>query len=231
MYKKALLLGVGALALSAGSYAAPLANTDIIANWTAQDDPVTGVNNGLWNVSGTSVSNGGNRTGALISDFSSTGDFSFSSTITPVGDDDLFSLAFGWQDSDNTYLLGWGGGGVSSWGNWNGIQLSRFDSGVATDLVSQATNWSAGTYTLEVGRSGQNIFASITQGVNTIFSASVVDTTYMTGNVGFQTWSQFAQFDQNDFTDSSGQVSIPSVMALFTLGLVGMGAARRKRAL
>ena len=203
--------------------AAPISPSDIISNWSSERDPVSNGNSANWSQSGSVITNGGNLTGALVSDISTSGDFTFSSTIRTLNDNDLMGLVFGWQDPDNTYLLSWGGGGVGA--AWNGIQLTRFSANNAVDLVSQTGNWTVGAnYDFSVGRVGNSIVASIVQGASTVFSASIVDTTVMGGAFGFQTWSQ-----ETLFATSNARLTTVPEPGTLALGMLGLLATLRKR--
>ncbi|WP_303288974.1 PEP-CTERM sorting domain-containing protein [Marinobacter sp. SS5-14b] len=222
---------VGASLVGSSLQAALISESDIIADWSSEKTVVYDItNNANWSASGNAITNGGNYNGALVSDFESAGNFTFSTLVKGINDNDYMGVVFGWQDSNNSYGLGWNGGGLGSTYSFNGIGLYKEVGGVRTILASDATTWSSGVaYDFEVGRSGSNIFASIKQGESTIFSASIADTAFMSGKVGFDTLSQEAMFGsgKTDYSEAA-TVPEPGTLALLGLGLAGITVSRRK---
>jgi len=217
-------------ASSSMANAVPISETNIINNWTSAASPIGNSNNNIWSQSGNTVTNSNNTIGSLISDFTQSTDFTFSTQIRANNDNDLMGLVFGWQDMDNTYMLSWGGGGVPGIG-YNGIYLTSEVGGVRTNMAFSSNLWSIGvTYDFTVGRTGDTIFASIDQGATNLFTANYVDTSFLSGNVGFTTYSQDSSFGFGNTDYSTRTVPEPSILALMIAGLIGfVGLARRKQ--
>lgn len=201
-----------------------ISETDIISDWSATTSLVVNSSSARWGLSNNTISNGGNRNGSLVSDFVSVGDFTFSASIRPSGDNDYVGLVFGWQDNNNAYGFGWGGGGV---GSLNGISLFKEVAGVRTRLVSNTLSWTSNvTYDFTVGRSGNDIFARISQAGAMLFSVNLADQAFTQGNVGFDSYSQTVSFNNVNYITSS--TSEPASFLIFALGLAGLGFVRRK---
>ena len=82
------------------------------SKWLHLAGPSNDRNTGTWvGLHGQSPEKKGNSSGALVSDFSLSGDFLFSGfmtpTITEYDDNDIIGLVFGWQNEQNHYRLGW----------------------------------------------------------------------------------------------------------------------------
>lgn len=232
MKLKVLALAGLVLAGMAGQLEAGfIAESDVFNNWSRQADFITNANSANWALSGTTIRVTNNGSGALISDFTQTADFSFSTSIQANGDNDLMGIVFGWQDQNNTYGLTWGGGGVGS--QLNGIHLFREVAGVRTSLASLGGNWASNAvYGFSVARNGGNLSVAITSTQNntTLFSQVVSDSTFLTGMVGFDVYSQAATFSfgNTQFSQVS-DVPEPTSIAMWGLGALGLTFARRKR--
>ena len=223
---------VGLSLVGSSLQAALISESDIISDWSSETTLLYDIQSTAnWGASGNTIANGGNMHGALVSDFSSVGDFGFRTSVRANDrDNDYMGIVFGWQDSDNSYGLGWGGGGVGSLYGFDGIGLYKEVDGVRTILASDAAVWRSGiVYGFEVGRSGNDIFASITQGGSTIFSARIADAAFMSGKVGFDTFSQSASFGfgRTDYSEAT-PVPEPGSLALLGLGIAGITLSRRK---
>lgn len=82
------------------------------ANWLKLAAPSNDRNTGTWvGLHSQSPEKKGNSSGALVSDFTLSGDFLFSGFMTPTivefDDNDIIGLVFGWQDPQNHFRLGW----------------------------------------------------------------------------------------------------------------------------
>src|SRR5262249_15157257 len=120
--------------------------TEALANWSKVEDPYAHFNVDWWKVTGANSENldydnvppgrAADPIGqALVSNFTVTGDFTFSARVTSLHtDDDIFGLVFGYKDSNNHYRLSWDGGGFEEVDNHRGLHLVREVGGVATVL-------------------------------------------------------------------------------------------------
>ena len=212
--------------VGAQAFAGAITSASIVSNWTSGTNVSVGGNNGAWALSGTSVSSNGNRTGSLTSDFTAAGDYSFSTDITNITDNDLSGILFGFQDAANSYGLTWGGGGV---GSFNGIQLFKEVAGVRTNLAFQGGNWIGNRrYNFSIQRTGSQIKATILDTVlnSNVFMTTVNDSTFLSGKVGFETWSQNATFGQGNSTDfTTNAVPEPTSLGIFGMifGMLAFG--------
>lgn len=221
-----LLLVLGARASEAN--AGLISPVDIHANWIRDGEIDQGINNDFYLLDSLNRIATGNTYGTLISDFSVAGDFSFSTTVEPVDDNDIFGIVFGWQDVQNTYALTWGGGGGLN--PSSGISFRKLVGGGNTVLDSSADLWVAGTsYQLTASRSGSLLSVSIASGSTTIFSSSVNDTTFLSGSVGFNVWSQRTLWTETSIMPEPNPVPEPSSIALLGMGVAGLGSYRMRR--
>ena len=180
------LLGVFLLGAAGFAAAATISVNDILSDWTQTHDFLTNTSDAIWQNSSGDLWNGGNRHGTIVSDFTTVSAYSFSARLRSLGDNDLMGLVFGWQDFDNTYSLTWGGGG----GSYDGIHIYKEVSGSRISLASSTVLWSPNIwYDFSVAKSGSQYSLSIDQGSTNIFSATVTDSAFATGNVGLHTAS------------------------------------------
>lgn len=222
---------IGAIALlSATSVQAVVVDTSL---WTTAPSPAYGGGpTGLTSAGGNQAVQNSNSYGTIVSDFTFTGDFNFSGSMTPTtavfNDNDILGLVFGWQDESNHYRLGWEQGGYNDISGASGMFLVRELAGVSTILFQQEAFWSDNvTYNFIVGRAGNDISFNL-GGI----AQSFTDTTFMSGNVGFYTESQTAMFGglASAPTPPGSSVPEPTILALMGLGLAGIGWKRQKAA-
>lgn len=189
---------------------------DLLASWTPEPAPQWNQANEAteWVVVPGGVAQLQNGADSRISDFGYSGDFDFMGLFRAIQepdgdqDDDNFGVVFGWQDESNHYRLGWEGGGFGDNGDEfdpfvdegatgaHGIWLVREQGGVGTILFElPGVFWTPETaYGFSVSRSGDEIEFEITEGVVVIASATVVDTTFPSGSIGFYVESQEVEF-------------------------------------
>lgn len=226
-------------------HAASISTTDILSNWTAGNDAISGGTDGSWVNSGGNLSGTGNHRGSIISDFTAALDYSFSATSNP-GDNDTFSVLFGWTDANNHYRVSWsddyGESGTEpntvSFGQ-AGFRVVKVSSGINTLLYSSGTDYtSANNYSIKVQATSGGGFGVIgrNETTNTVLeNQSFTDSTFTSGKVGFNHlyMSNSTWFDV-DFTQGTtvppSAVPLPASLPLLAFGFGAIGLmARRKR--
>ncbi len=171
-----------------------------------------------------------NGYGSLISDFSLSGDFVYSGTVTPTfsatgyNDNDTLGIVFGWADIENHYRLGWTQPG-NLFDNGTGDQgmfLVREQGGVSTSLFQIDNFWDDNiAYDFVIERSGSNISFDLNGVMQTIS-----DTSFMSGMVGVYSESQSVSFTNL----AVNTVPEPTTILLFGIGLLGFAGVSRKKA-
>ena len=228
--RRALTLAALVAATLVPASAVPITGATIIADWTRGPDPTTGQPFDNWIAIGAGVRYTVASQGqAIFSDFTTAGDYTFTSRVTGLSGDDMFGLVFNYTDSSNGYWLAFTGGPIFG---RNGILFTREVGGTETALFANAAlNWATGqAYDLTVGRSGNTIFFNIDQvGVGNVAAFSIVDTTFLGGSVGLFTASQDADFVNIDFSTQMAPVPEPSSGLLLLSALAGLIYFRRKR--
>jgi hypothetical protein len=201
----------------------------IINNWTPTPSPINGVNNVVWSAVGDQVHADANHTGALMSDFATVGDFTFSGTMTAVdlADNDTMGFVFNFQDSSNNYRLSFAGGSsYTSTKEHYGVVVVREVAGSDTYLASDDyLEWTPGvTYDFSVTRQGQTLDILLSDASGTIFTANLNDSTFTSGRVGLQVYGQ-----ETNFSDIHCSV-VPEPGGMFIWSLLGLmlAAARVK---
>lgn len=134
------------------------------------------------------------------------GDFTLSAVVNITGTastwDDA-ALVFGFQDTNNYYYVS-----LCESNNTTIKGIFKVVAGSPTELADITATIASGTdYTLEVQRSG----ASINVLLDSTQIASVSDSTFTSGKVGFGSYNDAAQFDDLDVTGTvSNQVAAPT---------------------
>jgi len=212
-----------------------ISSADVINDWTSGGSAIDGVTNGVWQQSGISVVGTGNHVGSLVSDFSTSGNFSFS-LDTRARDDDLFGLMWGVQDLSNHYRFSWGlqrhDSGTSGWNGGGGFRIFKEVGGATTQLFSSNSTYVIGqNYNLNVTGTGSgfNVMITNTTTNSSIFNQSIADTTFTSGKVGIHEWYQGGSNVWSNFDITT--VPEPSTLAIFGLGLMGLASRRFKKTL
>ncbi len=208
--------------------------TEAFDNWTREASPWRdSVNEDAWTVSGSQLQYTHNVGQSLISDFSLSGDFNFTSRIQSLdGDDDRFGLLFGYQDSQNNYRFSWEGdftnGGVSEADGSRGLSLIREVNGTSASLFNLSSNWLRNTpYDITVSRVDDAIGFEVKDLSGSIVaSTSVVDTTFTEGKLGLWNTSQRTGYSNIEVDVGS----VPEPTGLLAIAIVGVGLCLRRRA-
>ncbi len=228
--------------------AVPFSATQLLNEWTQENNPHSDSNTGAWGQSnGTLISP---DSGLLLSDFVVNGDFTFSGRMrTTSADDDIMGFTFGFQDSANNYRFAWdsfdnnsgfgdglGTNGVSNVsaipGGVHGIRLLKevasnntfhFQDPGPNGARQYERNVS---YDFVVQRQGNNVSFTLDEvGGGNLVNINFNDSTFLNGRLGLYTSSQPALFENIDI--EIGSVPEPSSILLF--GLAAGFLALRKR--
>jgi hypothetical protein len=234
MFFRVALFLVGAAIASSNATAGQITATEIVNNWPEGPTPLDGGPSLLPLITWTVV-NGGiettNGSGMLSSNFSLSGDFTFSLWIQPItpefADNDLFGVAFGFQDLSNNYRFGWGAGGYRDTGvggtGADGLYLVKEAGGVGSILYNDANlRWENNVeYDVTVFRSGSDIGFSVIRVSDSqlIAAQTVSDSMFTEGQVGIWVESQTTRFSNFDVSS----VPEPSGIWLLAIGLSCLG--------
>lgn len=215
--------------LTAGAASAATTSAQT-ANWTAAPDPIAGYQTGSFSASSDEVLMGSNGYRSHVSDVTTSGDFTYTGTMRATTDDDIMGVVFGYQDPSNTFYLSWNGGGV---GTNSGLRLVREESGVANVLYSVPSNtWTGRTdYDFSITVAAGNISFSITEGSNTIASATVAAGGSTDGKLGVFVYSNYTNFTDlaYDLTPGTTAVPLPAGAPLLIAGIGAFAALRRRK--
>ncbi len=251
MEKSRLLCAVSACVMSlftCQSFGAVISAGTILSDWTQlAAHPARNTSQGSWSQSGAELV--GPNVGAIISDFSTSGGFSFSTTVKP-NDDDTMGLLWGYQDNENNYRISWGadfgedgvgapvgqGFGAtcsgSTAGPCDGFKVIKEVGGVSSVLYLNSVEPLPATslYNISVDYDGVQFRIMASTGSTTLIDVLIADATFSTGRVGLHTFfNPSSRFTNVEFTASA--VPIPAAVWLFGSGLIGLvGMARRKTA-
>jgi hypothetical protein len=228
-------------AVAEQSHAAMITASQVINNWAAAGSPVNGGTSGNWYQSGATIQGTGNHVGSLASDFTASGNSTFS-VDTVARDNDTFGLLWGFQDLSNHYRFSWaqdyGESGVGAppsegfGGIYDGFKIIKESGGSSSLLYSSNTEYVIGhNYNLSVTGTGTgfNVLVQNLTTSTTIFNVSVSDTTFTSGKVGIHELFQGNSNVWSNFDYAAGApVPEPTSVVLWGLAAVGLVVTRRR---
>ena len=229
--------------------AVPIDNLYAVQNWTTEHAPNVavmpttewgllthggvGLPPGIFQVIANMPLGPQTMSGSLISDFMTTGDFQFSGYMRAMSEclnAGSFGIAFGWQNTWDTYYLEWrsrstGGTGILP----ETLSVLRKEDSVDTVLASVSVPWVEDAwYLFDVERSDNQLsilIESIDSGTE-LLSASITDDTFMSGRIGI--WGSALSAEWAGLDVEPAPVPEPATMLLLGSGLVGLIGFRRK---
>ncbi|MEL7399535.1 MAG: VPLPA-CTERM sorting domain-containing protein [Pseudomonadota bacterium] len=208
-------------------------------NWSHGDTPTYVLNADSWVTGGTGASYTSNSGGSLTSDFTSSGNYTYSGSVRSTGsDNDNMGFLLGWTDGSNHIRIGMEGGGFGD--NAvpfpylaNGFWIVEEVAGVSTLLYEQSGfSFNSGqTYDISLTVTGSSINFDFGSGGSTIYTDTIVASATTSGKVGLYTESQTAQFSSLEVVENNGPapVPLPAGLPLLLAGLGGLGLIRLKR--
>ena len=256
MKSKRLNTALAGLILSASALVSQAhAGVINLNSWAQQGDP----GNGNWTVAadGSSVlqSINGLPTFYVSPESFINKEFTGSFGVETTGDDDFVGFVFGYNGQDDFYLFDWKQGVQTYNGRTAqaGFTLSKISAGANVTTLDNLWNhngtgitvldtdygsdrgWADNTvYEFTLGYTDSEINIGITGGdfVNEqVFSLSGLNN--QAGSFGFYNMSQstvrYSGFEEDSCNVNCGNVPEPSTLAIFALGMMGIGARRFKK--
>ena len=228
----AALIG-GLLAFSASTASSlSLSPFTVVDSWIPGDTPGVAILGSLppaasWSVATVDgvevISTGGNTSGSLVSDFVTSGEFSFSGQFMPVGDGDRDNtgFVFGWQNASNNYSVLWGGHPDDRWnGNY---RIADTQSAAYSEFVTEQSRWLPDNwYDFSVELSGGSYVTRVSLAGVLIHEDSFSAAAFSSGRIGIQTYSQSTYFRNLSY------VPEPNTALLLGLGLTALSVRRRE---
>ncbi|MCB1164381.1 T9SS type A sorting domain-containing protein [bacterium] len=220
-------------AIPSDGRATPIPAEDALASWLDDESPARGLQDGVdWTLDGSEIVTTANADGALVSDFSVSGDFEFTVRIEAIEtpyDDDTVGLLFGYQDSSNHYRLGWeaggspdgdppaGHGGTGARGLW--LVVEQAETGTLLYNDPDLFRPQSTPHVFRVGRVGGDVYFTVTEASGAeVASATVSEASFMMGGVGFYSESQTARYGSMDLNSTT--TGVPSQLGAGVLILV-----------
>lgn len=230
---KTLILATALAGLS-GMASAAVVDTD---NWIAGDTPAYNLNADSWVTGGTGATYTSNSGGSLTSDFTSSGNYTYSGSVRSTGgDDDNMGFLLGWTDGSNHIRIGMESGGFGDNAApspylANGFWIIEEIAGVSTVLYEQAAfDFVAGqTYDISLTVTGSSVSFDFGSLGSSIYADTFVASASTTGSVGVYTESQTAAFSNLAVVENTAPVPLPAGLPLLLAGLGGLALIRRTR--
>lgn len=178
-------------------------------------------------------------------------------SVKTSSDDDYMGFVFGYQNSSNFYLFDWKQGTQGYVGTTaaEGMTVKKFTGATGDgltdlslaelwenetdfgDMEVLATNhgstkgWASNVlydFELNFGEIANQFSITVKQGATTLWNTTINDATFNGGQFGFYNYSQ-SQVEYAGFEQTGGvPVSEPGIIALFSVGLLGVSRLRRR---
>ena len=215
--------------LTAGAASAATTSAQTV-NWSSAANPVTGSQSGSYTASSDEVFLGSNGSRAFVSDVTTSGDFTYTGTMRATNDNDTMGVVFGYADAANNFRISWSGSNIDE---YDGLALIRETGGTSTRIYEEANNhWAVNkAYDFSITVAAGNISFSITEGSNTIASATVAAGGSTDGKLGVFIYSNYTNFTNlaYDLTPGTTAVPLPAGAPLLIAGIGAFAALRRRK--